>query len=89
MSSSVSRIKSEKLVTGDLSAQAAIADVLKNNALIAVAARQAAIATPVLDPCHALFAESKALGHGTEDMAAVIRAIEARTAAAQLDSDRD
>lgn len=86
MSSSVSRIKSEKLVTGDLSAQAAIADVLKNNALIAVAARQAAIATPVLDACHALFAETDALGYGTEDAAAVIRAIEARTASARLDS---
>ena len=81
MSSSVSRIKSEKLVESDFAAQAAIADVLKNNQFIASAARAAGIATPVLDACHALFAETDALGHGSADMAAVIRAIEARTSA--------
>jgi len=83
MSSSVSRIKSEKLVESDFAAQAAIADVLKNNQFIASAARAAGIATPVLDACHALFAETDALGHGSADMAAVIRAIEARTSAAR------
>lgn len=81
MSSSVSRIKSEKLVESDFAAQAAIADVLKNNQFIASAARAAGIATPVLDACHALFAETDALGLGSADMAAVIRAIEARTSA--------
>lgn len=83
MSSSVSRIKSEKLVESDFAAQAAIADVLKNNQFIASAARAAGIATPVLDACRALFAETDALGHGSADMAAVIRAIEARTSAAR------
>jgi 3-hydroxyisobutyrate dehydrogenase len=79
MASSVSRIKSEKLVAGDFSVQAAITDVLMNNSLIANAARAAGLASPLLDVCHALYAETVTLGHGQADMAAVIRAIEART----------
>jgi 3-hydroxyisobutyrate dehydrogenase len=34
----------------------------------------------VLDACHALFAETVALGHGGGDMVAVVRALEDRTA---------
>ncbi|HUD42041.1 MAG TPA: NAD(P)-dependent oxidoreductase [Dokdonella sp.] len=79
MASIVSRAKTAKLVDGDYSVQAAIRDVLKNNRLIAEAARGARIASPLLDACHALYAETLALGHGEADMAAVIRAIEART----------
>jgi len=79
MASIVSRAKTAKLVAGDYSVQAAIGDVLKNNRLIAEAARGARIASPLLDVCHALYAETLALGHGGADMAAVIRAIEART----------
>ena len=79
MASSVSRIKVAKLVAGDFEVQAAISDVLKNNRLVAEAARRADIASPLLDVCHALFAETQALGHGKSDMVAVVRAIEART----------
>ncbi|WP_219508426.1 NAD(P)-dependent oxidoreductase [Nonomuraea ceibae] len=79
MASAVSRGKAAKLVEGELSPQAAVADVLKNNRLIAEAARAAGLASPLLDVCHELFAETLALGHGGLDMAAVIRAIEART----------
>ncbi len=80
MASVVSRGKAAKLVEGELSPQAAVADVLKNNRLIAEAARSAGLASPLLDACHALFAETLALGHGGLDMAAVIKALEARTA---------
>ncbi|MFI0424328.1 NAD(P)-dependent oxidoreductase [Spongiactinospora sp. 9N601] len=80
MASAVSRVKARKLVEGDLAAQAAIADVLKNNRLIAGAARASGTASPLIDVCHELFAETLALGHGGLDMAAVVRAIEARTA---------
>lgn len=79
MASDVSRGKVRKLLDGDFAAQAAIADVLKNNRLIAGAARASGVASPLIDVCHALFAETLALGHGTLDMVAVIRAIEART----------
>jgi 3-hydroxyisobutyrate dehydrogenase len=82
MASSVSRVKIEKLVTGDFSVQAAIADVLKNNLLVAEAARASKIASPLLDVCHALYGETLALGHAALDMAAVIHAIEARSDAA-------
>lgn len=80
MASPVSRIKLAKLVEGDFAVQASIADVLKNNRLVAEAARRAELASPLLDVCHALYGETQDLGHGSLDMAAVIRAIEARTA---------
>jgi 3-hydroxyisobutyrate dehydrogenase len=79
MASGVSRVKVEKLVSRDFSVQASVRDVLMNNRLIADAARAAGIASPLLDECHRLFGEALALGHGAEDMAAVVRAIEART----------
>ena len=79
MASSVSRIKAAKLVARDFSVQAAIADVLKNNQLIAAAARSRGIASPLLDACLSLYGETVALGSAGEDMAAVIRAIEARS----------
>jgi len=81
MASSVSRMKLAKLVERDFSVQASIADVLKNNQLIAAAARRADIASPLLDACHALFGETLALGFAGDDMAAVVHAIEARTEA--------
>lgn len=80
MASDLSRVKLPKLVERDFSVHAAIADVLKNNRFVAQAAREAGIASPLLDVCHALYGETLALGHGAEDMAAVVKAIEARTA---------
>ncbi len=79
MASDVSRAKAGKLLARDFEAQAAIADVLKNNALIAGQARASALASPLIDACHALYAETAALGHGDADMAAVLYALEART----------
>ncbi len=79
MASSVSRGKARKLVGGDFSAQAAALDVLKNNRLVAEAARRSRVASPLLDVCHALFRETVDLGHGGSDMVAVLHAIEART----------
>jgi 3-hydroxyisobutyrate dehydrogenase len=79
MASSVSKIKLGKLVDGDFSVQASISDVLKNNQLVAQAARNANIASPMLDTSHALFQETVNLGFAREDMAAVIKAIEARS----------
>ena len=61
--------------------QAAALDVLKNNRLVAEAARAAGIASPLLDAAHELLRETVTLGYGGEDMAAVVRALEARTAA--------
>ncbi len=83
MASSVSRIKAAKLLARDFSVQAAAHDVLKNNRLVAEAARAAGVASPLLDASHELFAETVALGYPDEDMAAVVRALEARTAAEQ------
>jgi 3-hydroxyisobutyrate dehydrogenase len=81
MASPVSRMKAPKLRERDFTVQAAALDVLKNNRLIAETARRAHLASPLLDACHALFEETVAQGYGGEDMVAVLRAIEARTAA--------
>jgi 3-hydroxyisobutyrate dehydrogenase len=81
MASDVSRVKAAKLVAQDFAVQAAISNVLENVRLIAEAAREAGIASPLLDVCHALYGEIQALGLGGADMVAVIRAIEQRTAA--------
>ncbi|MBB2938954.1 3-hydroxyisobutyrate dehydrogenase [Amycolatopsis bartoniae] len=80
MASSVSRVKGAKLVREDFAVQASIANVLENNRLIAEAARESGTASPLLDVCHALYRETLELGHDRDDMAAVVRAIEARTA---------
>lgn len=79
MASGISRVKVLKLVNRDFEVQASITDVLKNNRLIAEAAREAKVASPLLDICYALYGETLALGHGRADMAAVVHAIEART----------
>jgi len=79
MASGVSRMKAPKLLARDFAVQAAASDVLKNNRLIAEAARAAGLASPLLDVCHALFGETVEQGHGRSDMVAVLRAIEART----------
>jgi 3-hydroxyisobutyrate dehydrogenase len=80
MASSVSRVKVSKLVEQDFAAQAAAGDVLMNNRLIANAARDRCLASPLLDVCHELYEETSALGHAKRDMVAVVRAIERRTA---------
>ncbi len=79
MASDVSRVKAAKLLREDFAEQASIENVLDNNRLIAAAARAANIATPLLDVCHDLYRETRDLGRGREDMAAVVKAIEART----------
>lgn len=84
MASAVSRVKLQKLVQGDFEVQASISDVFYNNRLVAGAAKSARVASPLLDTCHELFAEAERLGHGREDMAAVLRAFEARTGEGRL-----
>ncbi|MDX3526622.1 NAD(P)-dependent oxidoreductase [Streptomyces sp. ID05-39B] len=79
MASAVSRMKAPKLLSRDFTVQAAAADVLKNNRLIAEAAREAGLASPLLDVCHALYAETVEQGHGGEDMVSVLHALESRT----------
>ncbi|MEV0222595.1 NAD(P)-dependent oxidoreductase [Streptomyces sp. NPDC050704] len=89
MASAVSRMKAPKLLARDFVVQAAAADVLKNNELIADAARKAGLASPLLDVSHTLFDETVAQGHGGEDMVAVLRAIEARTDSTRLHGSPD
>lgn len=79
MASGVSRVKAPKLVARDFTVQASSSNLLENTRLIAETARRSGLASPLLDVCHALYAETVALGHGDSDAVAVIHAIEART----------
>ncbi|QCR19407.1 acetyltransferase [Agrococcus sp. SGAir0287] len=88
MASPISRVKTEKVVGEDWAPQASIRDVLMNADLIVDAAREAGIASPLLDVARALYAESVAQGDGALDMVAVLHAITARTVAAG-DADAD
>lgn len=83
MASKVSRIKLEKLVLDDFAAQAAVADVLKNCSLVHDCARAAGSASPLLDASYDLFWSTHRLGHGEQDMVAVLRAVEKLTAQAK------
>lgn len=88
MASAVSRSKAAKLVGRDFAVQASIRNVLTNCRLIADAARASELASPLLDAAHSLFGEAFTAGYDGEDMAAVVRALEARTAAPARDVDR-
>jgi 3-hydroxyisobutyrate dehydrogenase len=79
MSSPVMRVKAPKLVAEDFDVQASISDVWMNTRLITDAADEAGLASPLMDVCRALFAETSQLGYDGADMAAVLKAIEART----------
>lgn len=83
MASSVSRVKAQKLTDRDFEVQASITDVLMNNRLIFEEARNAGLASPLLDVCFSLFGETEELGLGRLDMAAVVQALEARTSRSQ------
>ncbi|QIF03347.1 NAD(P)-dependent oxidoreductase [Roseimicrobium sp. ORNL1] len=80
MASPLSRIKASKLVERDFSVQAAAEVVLENTHLISAAARQAHISTPLLDTCHQLLEEAVEQGFGSEDLVAMLRALETRSA---------
>ena len=79
MASDISRIKTVKLRDREFGTQAAVRDVHYNSELIADAARRAGIASPLLDASEQLYRQAVALGHGAEDMAAIVTALEART----------
>jgi 3-hydroxyisobutyrate dehydrogenase len=79
MASDISRIKTVKLRDREFGTQAATRDVHYNSELIIDAARRAGIASPTLDVAEQLYRQAVALGHGAQDMAAVVTALEART----------
>ena len=74
MASAVSRIKLAKMVDGDHAPQAALADVLYNAVLVGEAVGEAATTGPLIEVCRRLLAEGVDLGHGLDDMSAVISA---------------
>jgi 3-hydroxyisobutyrate dehydrogenase len=81
MASQLSRIKLAKLVAGDFTRQGSVADGVNNTKLITDAARDAGASAALITIVQGLFTEALALGHGSDDMIAVIRAIEARSPA--------
>ena len=83
MSSTISRAKTLKVVQGDLSAQASIADVLKNARLVENAALTAGSAHPLIRASRELYEEAVAQGYGDLDMIGVRAALDARAAQQQ------
>jgi 3-hydroxyisobutyrate dehydrogenase len=81
MASNYSRMKLTKLVARDYSAQAAAMDAWTNTGLITDAADRADVSAGLIRQCQDLYQEAVDLGHGSDDLMAVIRAIEARSAA--------
>jgi 3-hydroxyisobutyrate dehydrogenase len=79
MASLVSRTKARKLASRDFAVQASVTGALYNCRLTAEAARQAGLATPLIDVCHALYGEALDLGLADADMVSVVRALERRT----------
>ncbi|MBL0885183.1 NAD(P)-dependent oxidoreductase [Myceligenerans sp. I2] len=75
MSSPISRVKTAKLVSGDLDAQAAISDVHMNARLIVDAAADAGAAAPLSELCRALYEEAVRRGDGGLDMVGIVRTI--------------
>jgi 3-hydroxyisobutyrate dehydrogenase len=74
------RVRGRTIVhMGTTSPEYSMENVLDNNRLIAAAARAAGIASALLDVCHDLYRETLAMGCGAEDMAAVVKAIDARS----------
>ncbi|MET1004043.1 MAG: NAD(P)-dependent oxidoreductase, partial [Propionibacteriaceae bacterium] len=80
MASEIIRSKLEQLVTDDYAVRAAITDVYASTRLIADVAEASNIPAPLLEVASDLYRETVQQGHGREDMVAVIKAIQARTA---------
>ena len=78
MASAVSTAKASMLISGDLTAQAAIDDVLKNARLVEDAAVASGAAHPLIRASRELYEEASAAGLGGDDMIGVIAALEAR-----------
>jgi 3-hydroxyisobutyrate dehydrogenase len=79
MASDVSRIKLDKLVRADFAPQAGLSDVLMNSSLIVDAARQAEVATPLIDQARQMYVDAEASGFGALDMVGVSNAYELLT----------
>ncbi|HET6877690.1 MAG TPA: NAD(P)-dependent oxidoreductase [Jatrophihabitans sp.] len=78
MSSAVADRKLDLLLSQDVAVEAAVSDVHKNTRLIVEAARRRRAASPLLDVCEAMFAETVDAGLGNHDMIAVRHAVSAR-----------
>ena len=76
LGSEVASAKLAKILHRDFSPQASIRDVCKNAALVAGAAADAQVASPILDEARYLFESVLARGAGELDMAAVVSAFE-------------
>jgi 3-hydroxyisobutyrate dehydrogenase len=79
MASDVSRLKIAKMISHDFAVQAGISDAWNSTRLIAEEASNANISSGLLDLSQSFYGEAAALCQGEGDIAAVLRAIEART----------
>jgi 3-hydroxyisobutyrate dehydrogenase len=78
-----SQAEVRKLFDRHFEVQASIRDVLYDNQLIVETRATRWHRLPLLEVCPKLYAETAQAGHGGDDMAAVIRALEARSGGLQ------
>ncbi|HYB94186.1 MAG TPA: NAD(P)-dependent oxidoreductase [Vicinamibacterales bacterium] len=79
MASQLSRIKLAKLLASDFARQGAVIDGVNNTRLITEAAERVDAPAAVITQVRRLYDEALAMGDRTDDMIAVIRAMEARS----------
>ncbi|SFN47673.1 3-hydroxyisobutyrate dehydrogenase [Cohaesibacter marisflavi] len=79
MASEVSKVKLAKLLTGDFSRQAGIADVFKNCRLVVENAKEFEAPSPLMDICLKLYQETNHMELEEDDMIAVLGAIKRQT----------
>lgn len=78
MASDISRLKVDKLLAGDFSAQAAIGNVTETARLIVKSAEDAGISAPIMNACLPLYRRAQSIGLDLADMIAVTQAFEDR-----------
>lgn len=81
MASQLSQVKLAKLMAGDFARQGAVSDGVNNTRLITDAAASARASAALITEVRSLYDEAYALGHGSDDMIAIVKAMQARSAA--------
>lgn len=80
LSSAYSKLKVDKMLAQDWSAQAAIKDCYNITQLIGKAAKEANTRSPLIELCSELYGEANASGLGEDDMIAVFKTLAKRSA---------
>jgi len=79
MASAYSKLKMDKMIKQDWTAQASIQDCFNSTELIKLASEQANVHSPLISLCNLLYKQSIQSGIGEEDMIAINKTLASRT----------